>query len=244
MSDRPQRILVVDDDVDACHNLCDILADLGYAVEVAHSGEAALDLAKRHPFDLALIDLRMPGMGGLAFHRLLRRLRPETVAILVTAYASREAEREAALEGAVQVLAKPVNLNRLLPLIEVALRQPLLLIVDDDADLRDTLWDMLRERGYRVSLAGSRAEAAMRLRDRSFQVVLVDLRLPDGNGAVVAREIRSASPAARIVLMTGYREEMQDVIRQALPGDAEAVCYKPLDIPRLLSELQRLSQPR
>ena len=126
----------------------------------------------------------------------------------------------------------PVNLGRLLPLIEDAVQQPLVLVVDDDADLCQSLWDVLRERRFRVSLAGSGEEAVNRLQDRCFRVVLVDLRLPDSNGAAVARRIHERCPEARIVLMTGHREEMQDVIAEALAAHADAVCYKPLDLPQ------------
>ena len=241
MSDRPRRILVVDDDVDACQNLRDILVDLDYEVDLAHSGEAAVRLIEERPYDVALIDLRMPGMDGIAFYRRLRNLRPETVALLITAYASQEACREAAHAGALDVLAKPVDLGQVLGLIESAVRQPLVLVVDDDADLCQSLWEVLRDQNYRVSLAGSGEEAAKRLEDRSFDVVLVDLRLPDYSGAEVARTIRETSPEARIMLMTGYREEMQYVIHKALAAHADAVCYKPLDLPHLLQNLHRLA---
>src|SRR5262249_41613915 len=59
------RVLVVDDDVDTCRNLSDILADLGYQVDTAHDGPQALELVRRRPYDVALLDLRMPGMDGL-----------------------------------------------------------------------------------------------------------------------------------------------------------------------------------
>jgi two-component system, NtrC family, response regulator HydG len=51
--------------------------------------------------------------------------------------------------------------------VEAALEQPLILVVDDDRDICETLWDLLHERGYRVCLAHGEAEAAGRLRDRA-----------------------------------------------------------------------------
>src|ERR1017187_8416339 len=57
-------ILVVDDEVDTCRNLSDILTDLGYHVEVAHNGMSALEIVQK-PFDVALLDFKMPGMDGL-----------------------------------------------------------------------------------------------------------------------------------------------------------------------------------
>src|SRR5262249_12488518 len=72
------RVRVVDDDVAPCRNLSDILADLGYQVDTAHDGPQALELVRRRPYDVALLDLRMPGMDGLTLYREMRQLRAET----------------------------------------------------------------------------------------------------------------------------------------------------------------------
>ena len=82
------RILVVDDDPDICRNLSDILTDLGYTVDFAHDGPSALELVRRRPYDVALLDLKMPGMDGLTLYREIKKQRAGTVALLVTAYAS------------------------------------------------------------------------------------------------------------------------------------------------------------
>ena len=69
------HILVVDDEVDTCHNLSDILTDLGYRVDVAHDGISALELVRRNAYDVALLDYKMPGMDGLTLYREIKRLR-------------------------------------------------------------------------------------------------------------------------------------------------------------------------
>src|SRR5438445_321145 len=74
------RILVVDDDVDTCRNLSDILTDLGYQVETAHDGLTALELVRRRPYEVALLDYKMPGMDGLTLYREIKKLRAGTVA--------------------------------------------------------------------------------------------------------------------------------------------------------------------
>ncbi len=79
---------MVDDDVDTCRNLSDILTDLGYRVDTAHDGPTALELVRRNAYDVALLDYKMPGMDGLTLYREIKRLRAGTVAIVVTAYAS------------------------------------------------------------------------------------------------------------------------------------------------------------
>jgi CheY-like chemotaxis protein len=241
MSATPASILVVDDDVDTCHNLQDILTDLGYHVEVAHGGPQALEMARRKPYDVALLDLKMPGMDGLTLYRQLRQLRADTVAIVVTAFASGETASEALAAGAWQVLAKPVNFDRLLPLVDEALGQPLVLVVDDDPDLCANLWDLLRERGYRVAVANDGRTAGERLKDRAFRVVLIDLKLPDGDGAQVFRLVRESNPEARTVVITGHRAELDPLVRRVVSEGADAVCYKPFNVPGLLATLGQLT---
>src|SRR5437764_1218818 len=135
MQPKSPAILLVDDDVDTCCNLADILSDLGYQVDTAHDGPTALELVKQHPYEVALLDYKMPGMDGLTLYREIKRLRAGMVAIVVTAYAGGGTAEEALQAGAWQVLAKPVDFPKLLGLVNEALGQPLVLVVDDDPDL-------------------------------------------------------------------------------------------------------------
>jgi len=142
--------LIVDDDTDTCRNLADIFTDLGYRVETAHDGQTALELVARTPHDVALLDFKMPGMNGLELYREIKKQRAGTVAIIVSAYTNNTTKEEALGAGAWQVLSKPVDFPKLLGLVDEAVSQPLVMVVDDDPDLCATLWDLLRERGYRV----------------------------------------------------------------------------------------------
>lgn len=241
MSTTAASILVVDDEVDTCRNLSDILTDLGYRVDVAHDGPSALELVKRNPYDLALLDLRMPGMDGLTLYRAIKKIRSGTVAVIVTAYAGGATTEEAVAAGAWKVLPKPVDFPRLLQTVEQAVGQPMVMVVDDDPDLCANLWDLLREHGFRVCIAHDQREASERLKDSSFKVVLIDLKLPDGDGHGVFQLVRAANPEARTILITGHRSEMEESIQKVLKEGANAVCYKPFDIPKLLSTVQRLA---
>jgi CheY-like chemotaxis protein len=235
-------ILVVDDDVDTCNNLADILSDLGYQVDTAHDGPSALAKVRSRSYDVALLDFKMPGMNGLEVYREIKRLSPSTVAIIVSAYTD-PATRQAAIEaGAVGVLPKPVDFPRLLDLVDQAVTQPLVLVVDDDPELCASLWDLLRERGYRVSLAHDGTSAGERLRNKQYRVVLIDMQLPDADGSQIARDVRTANPAARTIVITGHREELDALVRQAIKEGADAVCYKPFDVPQLLKTLERLTR--
>jgi CheY-like chemotaxis protein len=242
MNNTDPSILVVDDDVDTCRNLSDILTDLGYRVDTAHDGPAALELVRRNAYDVALLDYKMPGMDGLTLYREIKRLRAGTVAIVVTAYAGGTTAEEALGAGAWQVLPKPVDFPKLLGLVEEAVGQPLVLVVDDDHDLCANLWDLFRERGFRVCLAHDERTARDSLQDSRFKAVLIDMRLPAGDGTAVFRLVRQANPQARTIVITGHRAEMDQRVQQLLQEGADAVCYKPFDIPKLLAALNRLTQ--
>ncbi|RUL83394.1 response regulator [Tautonia sociabilis] len=243
MSDPSPAILLVDDDVDSCRNVSDILADLGYRVDVAHDGRSALDLARGRAYDVAVLDFKMPGMDGVTLYRHLRARQPGTVALLVTAYASEDTARAARSAGTWRVLRKPVDIPNLLGLIDQAVGQPLVLVVDDDRDLCENLWDLLRARNIRVGLAHDPQEATRRLAESRYHAVLIDMILPGGDGGTVFRAVRSVDPQARTVLITGCRPESDPMITQALAEGADAVCYKPLDPANLLDVLDRLVGP-
>ncbi len=238
------RILVVDDDPDICDNLRDILSDLGYQVDTAHDGPSALALLGRRPYDIALLDLKMPGMDGLALYREIKKRRAGTVSLLVTAFAGAATAEEAISAGAWKVLPKPVDFPKLLKFVKQALDQPLVLIVDDDRDLCENLWDLLRDRGFRVCVAHDLPGAAAALRDSSFEVVLIDLRIPDADGSSVFRAVRATNPESRTVLITGYRRDTDQLVAQLLAEGADAVQYKPFRIPDLIETLSQLALAR
>lgn len=117
-------ILCVDDDPDTCASLSDILADLGYRVDVAYDGASALQLIEHDGYGLALLDYLMPGMDGLELYRRIAVLRPGLVGVFVTAFAA-SGLGEAALEAGVRrVLLKPINFGELIPLIEEVVGKP------------------------------------------------------------------------------------------------------------------------
>jgi CheY-like chemotaxis protein len=116
-------ILVVDDDADTCRNMADLFGNLGYVVDAAGGGETALEKARQQPYDLGLLDLRMPGMDGLTLCRHLKRLCPRMVTMIVTAWGGSGLNEEARDAGARHVLPKPIDFPRLLALVEQAVPQ-------------------------------------------------------------------------------------------------------------------------
>jgi DNA-binding response OmpR family regulator len=238
MVEKLTSILVVDDDADICANVRDILSDFGYDVVTATSGVSALAFVDRKQFDVALLDLKMPGMNGLELYREIKRRSSGTVAVIISAFASTSSAQAALEAGAWRVLSKPVDLGEVMQCIDEAVGQPLVLLVDDDEELCASLWDVLRSQGLRVKLAHNVAEATSALDDQCFQAAIVDLKIPGGDGLQVCSKAREANPHLKTILITGHRWELDQT--PAKPVYVDATCFKPFDGAELLAEIRRL----
>lgn len=225
-------VLVVDDDDDIRSNVRDILEDLGYRTDTAHDGPSALQLVERSTYDVALLDFKMPGMDGATLYAEIKKIRPEIVAIMVTAYAGSNGVDKAKEAGTWKVLRKPVDFGALLPLVEQAAQEPIVLVVDDDPDFCENLWQLLREREYRVQIAYTEADGMTAAESAGFGVAIVDLRLGDGDGLKVAAKIRTANPSAKIILATGFPDGLDS-------ANADVVLRKPVDVEQMLNEIAR-----
>jgi DNA-binding NtrC family response regulator len=116
-----KNILVVDDEKSQREILEMILAEEGYDVTTAASGEAALKFAKDRRFDLALTDLKMTGMDGIELLQHLLAFDSSIIVILLTAHGSIESAKEALRRGAFDYLEKPYDKDALLATINRAL---------------------------------------------------------------------------------------------------------------------------
>jgi CheY-like chemotaxis protein len=118
---RSTRVLLVDDDSAVLETLADIFDVWGCAVELATSGEAAIDRIRTDPPDLVLMDVKMSGMNGVEAMRSMRSVAPRLPIVLMTAYAPPALVDEA--EATVGVLRKPLDLDLVLSLVRASARR-------------------------------------------------------------------------------------------------------------------------
>ena len=107
---------------------------------------------------------------------------------------------------------------------------PSVLVVDDEAGMRETLTEILNGAGYRASSADSGLSALALLQAEHFDVVLMDIRMPDMDGVTALVEM--GPPPPPVIMMTAYA--LEDQLRQAVASHAYAVVHKPFGIPYLL----------
>jgi len=115
------RVLVVDDEKTLRHTLKDMLQRVGYEATGAASGQEALDLLAQHPYDVVLLDLKMPGMDGTEVLKRSASPEDETIFIIMTAYGTLESAIMGIRQGAYDYLVKPSSLDTILNTIEAAL---------------------------------------------------------------------------------------------------------------------------
>lgn len=116
-------ILVVDDDRGMREFLEIMLTQEGHGVMCANDGKMALDLCNRHKFDLAITDLKMPKVDGIDFLKGVKEISPETMVILITAYASGETAVSAMKEGAYDYVEKNFDVEDLKKIVQDALNK-------------------------------------------------------------------------------------------------------------------------
>lgn len=111
-------ILYVDDDEASRWTMRKLLEHLGYEIVVASSGHEALRLIRQRDFALAIIDYLMPGMHGLDLFRQIQKCSPETRSIFLTGYLTPESTAAALQAGVERVVAKPLGVDMLVPLLK------------------------------------------------------------------------------------------------------------------------------
>lgn len=114
---------------------------------------------------------------------------------------------------------------------------PSILVVDDDANLRKTLADILRLKGYEVATAGTGAEGVAQAERAFVNVALIDLKLPDMSGIEVMAKIKANAPLTEAIILTGHAS--LDTAVEATNKGAFSYLLKPYEIDRLLRHLQR-----
>lgn len=119
----PIRLLLIDDEVGYVNVLSNRLSKRGFVVGKASSGSGALQRLRQQDFDVAVLDLKMEDMDGIEVLKILKKMAPELIVIMLTGHGSAEAAHEGIKEGAYDYLTKPCELEDLVEKIRDAYHQ-------------------------------------------------------------------------------------------------------------------------
>ena len=227
--DDPTTVLVVDDEEGMREGMRRVLERRGFSVDTAADGGSALALLAKRDFDLALVDLKMPGIDGFQVTKAVNESGRDTVVVIVSALATVEAAVEVTRHGAFDFLVKPFAPADLLQVIERAVRQRRLI-----SDRRIYLSELNRERTLSRQLINS-------LRDG---VIVLNI-----NAKPVLMNTR-----AEFLLDTRYREDMAveelgldlsviAIVREMLSPGAGGPDHRQVRLPHGAAMLQMVFAP-
>ena len=143
MSNLQIKILIVDDDKVIADILNDLFADTQRLVDVCYDGLAAIESIQKSFYDLILVDLIMPKVGGLDILKYAKKTNPNVIVIIITGYASLETAITAIREGAYDYIRKPCKLEEIKIVVENAIDK--IKLNRENRELLNKLQDAYRE---------------------------------------------------------------------------------------------------
>lgn len=242
------KILIVDDNLELAENVGEILGCQGWDAEWVGSAEEALERLPTGDYRGVLTDFRLPGQSGIQLVRELRAAGHTLPVVMMSAFADTDVVSRAEEAGALDVLGKPIDFERLFRLLdELNPSVRTVLVVEDDRHLADNVAEALKRSGVDPVAVGNSAEAALSMRVLP-KVALLDVRLPDKSGIDLARQLLARDPSCQVVFITGYPVEAQLAAQTMLSGLRQLgsrieVLSKPVDLDYLvLRILQTVGQ--
>lgn len=166
---KKSRALIVDDEKNIRITLAQAMESLGLETDTAVNGEEALEKFAKNEFDLALLDLKMPGIDGMETLRRLRQTRKDIKVIIITAYGSVDSAVEAMKLGAVDFLQKPFSPQDVRDIVSQALDR------DKIDEMKASDYASLTELGKRHISDGRHAAA----RDLFERAISLNASKPD-----------------------------------------------------------------
>ena len=123
MTDRKIRVLLIDDEEDLIEYLSKRLLKEGFTVRAVTSGREALEVVAKEDFDVAVVDLKMPGMDGIETQERLKELKPFLQTIVLTGHGSFQAALDSGKQHAFRFLNKPVDHDELVETLREAAKE-------------------------------------------------------------------------------------------------------------------------
>jgi CheY-like chemotaxis protein len=238
---KPLRILVVDDNRDNAESLAELFELEGHRAQVAYSGEEAIAAFQDSDFDLAFMDVMMPGKNGVESFLEIRRLKPGARVYMMTGYSVEELLQQALDNGALGVLSKPIDLSKIVTAIQAVEPEGIVLVADDDPDFGPQLQQVVVNTGRRCELVTNGEDALARMSRGGIDVLVLDVNMPLINGIEVYSALRKSGKAVPTVMITAWGDHYKQELDALGAIELTGILNKPFDPELLLQKLQRLA---
>lgn len=260
------NVLVVDDNVTSQKFLQDMLASFSFKVTVAGSGPNALEMlenaAEHSPYDLVLMDLVMPEMDGIEATKCIRAHQKlhQIPIVMMTAFGREEVMQQAGKSGVNAFLIKPVKESLLFDTImevfgrstksssekqftfpetaiDPVIRGNTILVVEDNLLNQQVVTEILNVAGVIVETANNGKEAIQMLTSSSYDLVLMDIQMPEMDGYTATQEIRKNPQYQSLPIIAMTAHAMKGVREKCLEAGMNDYITKPIVIEQLFSTI-------
>jgi two-component system, NtrC family, response regulator HydG len=237
---RSLRVLIVDDDKDNANSLGELFELEGHRPLVVYDGSSAVAAYIKEDFDIAFMDVMMPGKNGVESFFEIRSLRPTAKVYMMTGYSVEQLLQQALDGGAMGVFSKPVNLYRILEAVAGIGETGIVLVSDDDPEFAPELSRLINRKGYRCELAHTGQGAIARVEAGNVDVLVLDLKLPLIYGIDVYNRLKKLGLSVPTVIVSSQMLESEK--DQALLSDVivTGILNKPFDPRMLMERLEKL----
>ena len=216
MADATGKIVIVDDESSVLEMMEDLLKDQVEEIRATTDSREVVNLLQGWNADVLVTDLQMPNMNGTELIETIRKGGSELEIVVISSFATQASrdELQKHLVGAVldkpggfkelsEVVAKLVERKRQRKSAVSPGENAKVLVVDDHETIRDLVREVCEEQGFDVTVAGDGREAYEQAVGRDFQLIFMDIHMPNMDGIEAIEKIRKANPTAFIVSMTG-----------------------------------------
>jgi CheY-like chemotaxis protein len=231
------RILVVDDDADNANSMGELFETEGHQATVVDSGEAAIEAFRHTTFDVAFMDVMMPGKNGVESFLEIRQLRPAAKVYKMTGYSVEQLLQQAMDHGALGVLSKPIDTAKVLAVLAEIGSNGIVVVADDDPDLGSRLQEMIQNAGRTCRLVRDGGAA---LQPENPIVLIFDLKAPLIQGVEVYSMLRKAGRTVPTIIITASGSDYHDTLEAMRDVAITGILNKPFDPMVLLNRLDHL----
>jgi two-component system sensor histidine kinase/response regulator len=272
---RGRRVLVVDDNKMSRIVLYEMLTGMTFVVKDVASGKAALEEIRSAaeagtPYEIVLLDWRMPGMNGIETAKAIRELpvAPLPHMVMVTAYGREEVLKEAAMAGLEDVLIKPVSASTMFntmvqvlggelvrvseedqkasPVMEnlAVIKGISILLVEDNEFNQQLASELLTDAGFKVDIAEDGQKSLEMLDKYAYDVVLMDMQMPVMDGVTATMEIRKNERFKDLPIIAMTANVMVADIEKCYKAGMNDHIGKPIDPDELFGKLLKRVKAR
>ncbi|MDE7268780.1 MAG: response regulator [Lachnospiraceae bacterium] len=267
---RLAKLIVADDDEEVCYHIVKTMSKVGVVTDFATNGHTAVQMMREHreagePYDMILLDWKMPTLDGIETARLIRKNYPDKIPILLlTAYDWSDIEQEAKEIGVDHFMPKPFFMSTFKEAVKRVMgghqdklvenktdvvRDKHILVVDDIEVNRMILLKILSLLGASCDSANNGQEAVDKFETSQpgdYDLILMDVQMPVMDGYAATQAIRSSGhPSAKsvpIIAMTA--NAFVDDVRDAIASGMDAHIAKPVQVDNLKTTIQQVLDKR